>query len=78
MKIEKSRLVTVKNALQYAALYAKTQSETAEFAIMCVEVESAILKEKETEAMIAEQRRKGCVFNYCDSMPSCKDKCKYS
>lgn len=78
MNIEKSRLVTVKNALQYAALYAKTESEAAEFALMCVDVEGAIAKEKETEAMIAEQRRKGCVFYSCDNMPPCKDKCKYS
>lgn len=44
MKITDNELNTISQALSYAVMYAKTEPETAEFAIIKVKVESEINK----------------------------------
>lgn len=78
MELKKSKLETVKNALQYAVIYAKTEVEEAEFALLLLDVQSAIIHEQEQEKRIEELKSlDGCVFHYCDSNPKCEGKCRY-
>ena len=78
MKFEKSKLETIKNALQYAVISAKTESETAEFGLLLLEVQSGIESEKELEKRKKEMSSlDGCPFCYCDSVPKCESKCRY-
>ncbi len=79
MEFKKSKLELVKNALQYAVLNAKTESETAEFALVLLDVQSAIIREAEKEKRIEVLRSLDkCPFNYCDSNPKCEGKCRYA
>ena len=79
MKFEKSKLETIKNALQYAVISAKTESETAEFGLLLLEVQSGIESEKEWEKRKKEMSSlDGCPFCYCDSIPKCESKCRYA
>jgi hypothetical protein len=52
MEIKKQKLELVKNALQYAVLNAKTESETAEFGLLLIDVQSAIVIEAEQEKYV--------------------------
>lgn len=79
MEFKKSKLETIKNALQYAVLNAKTESEEAEFALLLIDVQTGIVKEKELQKRIDEIKSlEGCPFRYCDSNPKCSSKCRYS
>ena len=79
MKFEKSKLETIKNALQYAVISAKTESETAEFGLLLLEVQSGIESEKEWEKRKKEMSSLDCCpFRYCDSVPKCESKCRYA
>jgi len=79
MKFEKSKLETIKNALQYAVISARTEAETAEFGILLLEVQSGIESEKEWEKRKKEMSSlKGCPFHYCDSIPKCEGRCRYA
>lgn len=78
MKLEKHKLETVKNALQYAVMSAKTESETAEYALLLLDVQTAIVEEKERDIRLEKLKSlEGCVFHYCDSNPKCEGKCRY-
>lgn len=79
MKIEKSKLQTIEQALQIAVMYAKTESYTAEFALLLLDVQSAIIQEAEQDKRIeALKSLEGCPFHYCDSNPKCDGKCIYA
>lgn len=79
MEFKKSKLETIKNALQYAVMYAKTESETAEFALLLVDVETAIVSEVEQEKRIESLKSlEGCVFKYCAYNPKCEGKCNHA
>lgn len=45
MQIRKHKLRVVREALSYAVMYAKTEAETAEFALMLIDVEVALADE---------------------------------
>ena len=45
MEIRKHKLKIVREALQYAVMYAKTEGETAEFVLTLMDVELAIADE---------------------------------
>jgi hypothetical protein len=63
--------------LQYAVISAKTESETAEFGLLLLEVQSGIESEKEWEKRKKEMSSlDGCPFCYCDSVPKCESKCR--
>jgi hypothetical protein len=79
MVIKKHKLEMVKNALQYGVLYAKTESEEAEFALLLIEVQKTIEEEKDQEIRIGKLKSlDGCPFHYCDSNPKCENKCRYA
>ena len=79
MKFEKSKLETIKNALQYAVISAKTESETAEFGLLLLEVQSGIESEKEWEKRKKEMSSlDGCPFCYFYSVQKCESKCRYA
>lgn len=76
MDIKKHKLETVKNALQYAVINAKTEMETAEFAMLLVDVQVAIIEEAESEKRVEELKSlPGCVFVYCGNRPKCVGMC---
>lgn len=81
MEFKKGRLETVKNALQYAVIGAKSLPEETEFALLLLDVQSAIDYEKENEKHIKKITVKsieGCPFHYCDSNPTCDGQCRYT
>lgn len=65
-------------ALSYAVMYAKTEEETAEFAMLKIKVEGEVVRREESVRHKAEHDKMGCPFKYCDSNPPCKVKCRYS
>jgi hypothetical protein len=78
MEFKKSKLEIVRNSLKIAVMYAKTESYTAEFALLLLDVESAIIQEAEQEKRIEALRSlDGCPFVYCDDNPKCDGKCHY-
>ena len=78
MEFKKSKLETVRNALKIAVMYAKTESYTADFALLLVDVESAIIEEKEQEKRLEKLKPlDGCPFHYCDGKITCEGKCRY-
>ena len=79
MEFKKSKLELVKNALQYAVWNAKTESETAEFALVLLDVQSAIVREAEHEKQIEKLKSlDGCVWHYCAYNPKCEGKCVHA
>ena len=67
MKFEKSKLETIKNALQYAVISAKTESETAEFGLLLLEVLPLVgLKRTTFQAMLNNQNPNKTNFKYYD------------
>ena len=78
MKLTWSQLLTAGQALGYAVMYAKTEHETAEFALLKVDIDKAIIRQKFHDERKAEHDKMGCPFKYCDSNPKCIGKCRYS
>jgi len=78
MKLTKRQLLTAQQALGYAVMYAKTEHETAEFALLKLDVDGALIRENANEERKAEHDKMGCPFHYCDSNPPCKNKCHYA
>jgi len=77
MKLTWSQLLTAQQALAYAVMYAKTEHETAEFALLKLDIDEAIIRKK----IYKEHDKMGCPcvpFNYCDSIPKCEGKCRYA
>ena len=75
MKLTKRQLITAQQAFGYAVMYAKTESETAEFALLKMDIEKELIKSEQLEAQQAEHDTMGCVFNYCSQNPKCEGKC---
>ena len=78
MELSKRQLLSLQQALGYAVVYAKTEQETAEFALLKLDIDVAIIRMKASEERKAEHGKMGCPFHYCDSKPPCKDKCHHS
>ena len=78
MDLSKRQLLTAQQALGYAVMYAKTESETAEFALLKLDIDGAIIRQKEVEKQKVEHDKMGCPFHYCDSKIKCVGKCRYA
>jgi hypothetical protein len=78
MELNKKQLFTIQQALGYAVMYAQTEHETAEFALIKLDIDEAIIRKKELENYKEEHSKMGCPFQYCDSNPKCEVKCHYS
>lgn len=78
MKLSKHEMKALGQALSYAVMYGKTEEETAEFAMLKVKIDGEITKQFEFDKIQSEHDKKGCPFMYCDSLPACVGKCKYS
>lgn len=78
MELTKRQLLTAQQALGYAVMYAKTESETAEFALLKLDIDGAIIRQQEAARIKLEHEKMNCPFNYCDSNPKCNGKCRYS
>jgi hypothetical protein len=78
MELSNHEVKELGQALSYAVLYAKTEAETAEFALLKVKIEGEIIRREESAKRKAEHAKLGCPFHYCDSNPPCKGKCHYA
>ncbi len=78
MELSNHELNQLGQALSYAVMYAKTEAETAEFAMLKVTVEGEIAKRAGFAKIKSEHDKMGCPFHYCDSNPPCVGKCHYS
>ena len=78
MELSFSQLLIAQQALGYAVMYAKTEHETAEFALLRLDIDEAIIREKANREKQKEHDNKGCPFKYCDSNPKCEGKCRYA
>ena len=75
MNLTRSQLLIAQQALGYAVMYAKTESETAEFALLKLDIDGAIIRQDEAKRIHGSLD--GCPFKYCDSNPKCVGKCRY-
>ena len=78
MELNWSRLLIAQQALGYAVMYAKTEHETAEFALLKLDIDEAIIRQKVYSEQQSEHDKMGCPFKYCDSSPKCEGKCRYA
>jgi hypothetical protein len=78
MELTWSQLLLAQQALGYAVMYAKTEHETAEFALLKIDIDEAIIRKKYADEKKTEHDKMGCPFNYCDSKPKCEGKCRYA
>jgi hypothetical protein len=78
MELSNHELTQLGQALSYAVVNAKTESETAEFAMLKVKVEGEIVNREERAKKQAEHDKMGCVFMYCAQTPKCVGKCIHS
>lgn len=78
MDLSKRQLLTAQQALGYAVMYAKTEHETAEFALLKLDIDGMLIRQEAAEQKEKEQEKMGCPFKYCDSNPKCEGKCRYA
>jgi len=78
MELTWSQLLLSQQALGYAVMYAKTEHETAEFALLKIDIDEAIIRKKYADEKQKEHDKMGCPFKYCDSNPPCEGKCRYA
>jgi hypothetical protein len=78
MDLSKRQLLTAQQALGYAVMYAKTEHETAEFALLKLDIDGMLIRQDAAEQREKEQEKMGCPFKYCDSNPKCEGKCRYA
>jgi hypothetical protein len=58
--------------LYQALSYANTEAETAEFAMLKVKVNSAIVKEQQNTLQKKAHDKMNCIFKYCNQNPKCE------
>ena len=78
MRLTWSQLLTAQQALGYAVMYAKTEQETAEFALLKIDIDEAIIRAKVYKEKNDLHERMDCPFMYCDREPKCEGKCRYA
>lgn len=78
MNLSDHEIKQLGQALSYAVVNAKTEQETAEFAMLKVKVESEITRRKLKKEQLDAHSFLGCPFKYCDQEVKCVGKCKYS
>jgi hypothetical protein len=82
MQFNKRELDIIIQALGYGTVFAKTQGETAEFALLKMKVEKQIMNDglpisQVATGLPASTSLDGCPFHYCDKNPKCEIKCRY-
>lgn len=77
MKLElfQHELKMLDQALGYAVMYAKTEEETAEFAMLKLKVNTAIVTEQQLAIKKALHDKMNCPFQYCSQNPICEGTC---
>ena len=78
MEITLRKLKLIREALSYGMMFSKDEAETAEFAMLLIEIDGDILRKIEHDKKKSEHDKMGCPFNYCGNVPKCKGKCEYS
>ena len=76
MTLTENQLRVAQQALGYAVMYAKTEQETAEFALLKLDIDGAIIREEEIKKTYGSLE--GCPFRWCDSTPKCENKCRHN
>jgi len=78
MKLNKKQLLIAQQAMGYAIMYAKTEIETAEFALLKLDIDGSLIRMASESQRKLKHDRMDCPFQYCDSNPPCDDKCRYT
>lgn len=83
MNLNKRQLKITQQALGYAVMYAKTEQETAEFALMKLDIDEALIRIEIPTSQVAtglpaSTSLDGCPFHYCDKNPKCEGNCRYN
>ena len=75
LELFQHELKMLDQALGYAVMYAKTEEETAEFAMLKLKVNSAIETEKKVAIQKALHSKMNCPYQYCSQKPKCEGTC---
>lgn len=77
MKLElfQHELKMLEQALGYAVMYAKTEEETAEFAMLKLKVDKEILVQNQLAEKKSQHRKMNCPYQYCSQNPKCEGTC---
>lgn len=78
MRLSWGQLLTAQQAVGYAVMFAKTEEETAKFALLKIDIDEAVIRAKAYKEKNDLHERMDCPFKYCDSNPKCEGKCRYS
>ena len=60
MELKGRNLLIAQQALGYAVMYAKTESETAEFALLKLDIDGALVREEAEKQKKIEHAKTGC------------------
>lgn len=77
MTLTKNQLLQVQQAVGYAVMFAQTEELTAEFALLKIDIDEAVIRMQSNKTRQAEHNKIGCPFKYCDSNPKCEGICRY-
>ncbi len=76
MKFSIDELKLIAESLKYGVGYSRSESETAEFALLLVKLEGGIVAAKQSAERVEKLKSlPGCVFHYCPNRPKCEGKC---
>lgn len=78
MNLTKRQLISLQQALGYSVMYAKTEEETAEFGLLKLDIEGALIRLDAEEQRKKDRESMGCPFYFCDKNPPCDEKCRYN
>lgn len=78
MEMTDEQLRCMQQAVGYAIMYARTEEETAAYALLKLDLDSESRRRSEIADLVARHEAMGCPFNYCDSNPPCIGTCRYN
>ena len=78
MNLSKNQMLKVQQAVGYAVMYARTEHETAEFALLKIDIDEALIRQNALEMQQSIHDKMGCPFMYCDSKIKCVGKCRHA
>lgn len=76
MNLSKEKILKIQQAIGYAIIHAKTESETSEFALLKLDIDK-ILIIIETQEKIEIRNKMKCLYNECQVNPKCENICRY-
>ncbi len=75
LELFQHELNMLQQALGYAVMYAKTEEETAEFAMLKLKVDKEILVQQQLAEKKSQHDKMNCPYQYCSKNPKCMFTC---